>query len=294
MKKKNVLTIIRACVLTLILIVTVFASGCTSADNKETSAITTATPTVSEIPIETEPTLPEEEIIILENVIIERIEPTTLDEANKALENAIDRKDMFVEIHKNLLLLGYMKDHPAVKLIETDIKNCEKDVEYYTEQQALRQEEYNWQVRAEEYPAATEAWLYMKNEFGWNDIVCAGIIGNLMAECGGCWTQDLDWTINTKHGMGMAQWLSGRRSQLIANYGENPSLVDQLNFMRDELYGINGATKQVTDNQLDKIMNAETPEDCAFAFATYYERCAEKYRYPRKGYARTAYEYFVD
>ena len=145
----------------------------------------------------------------------------------------------------------------------------------------------------EEYPVARQVWNYMKDEFGWSDIVCAGVIGNLMAECGGCWTADLDWQVNTGHGMGMVQWIDGRKSQLIQYYGENPTVEEQLQFMYDELYGLNGVRKQVTDWQLDQIMNAETPEDCAYAFASYYERCAYQYRYPRRGYARTAYEYFV-
>lgn len=149
------------------------------------------------------------------------------------------------------------------------------------------------EVNEEKYPVMRQVWNYMKNEFGWNDIVCAGIIGNLTAECGGCWTADLNWSINTGHGIGMVQWIGGRRTQLVQRYGENPTVEEQLQFMYDELYGLNGATRQVSDWQLDQIMNAETPEDCAFAFASYYERCAQQYRYPRRGYARTAYEYFV-
>ena len=144
----------------------------------------------------------------------------------------------------------------------------------------------------EEYPVARQVWNYMKDEFGWSDIVCAGVIGNLMAECGGCWTADLNWQANG-YEIGMVQWIDGRKSQLIQYYGENPTVEEQLQFMYDELYGLNGVRKQVTDWQLDQIMNAETPEDCAYAFASYYERCAYQYRYPRRGYARTAYEYFV-
>ena len=293
MNKRNIFIIICTLLFAAAMTITVFA-GCTaSADYNEPVT------TISEayIPSETsseETTAPEEEVIILENVEVERVEPSTLEEANTTLENAMFRRDTAVAVHEGLLLLGYAEDHPAVVLAAADINNTEADIEYYTEQQAIRQEEYNWQVRAEEYPAATEAWLYMKNEFGWSDTVCAGIIGNFMAECGGCWTQDLDWDINTSHGMGMVQWIGGRRNQLINLYGSNPSITDQLNFMRDELYGLNGVTKQVTDSQLDKIMNAASPEDCAYYFACYYERCAEQHRYPRKGYARTAYEYFVD
>ena len=41
-----------------------------------------------------------------------------------------------------------------------------------------------WNAKRSEYPAATEICLYMK-DLGWNDYVCAGIMGNLMAEVGG-------------------------------------------------------------------------------------------------------------
>lgn len=244
----------------------------------------------SELVLETEP---EEEIIILENVEVERVEPATLDEANTALENAIFRRDTTKSVYEGLLLLGYDTEHPAVVMAKTDFENAEADVEYYTEQQLIRQEEENWRVRAEEYPVATQAWLYMKNELGFSDIVCAGIMGNMMAECGGCWTSDLDWDVSSSSGYGMIQWLGGRKQQLFSIYGSNPSVENQLNFVKDELYGTNGVTKQVTDSQLDKIMNAETPEDCAYAFACYYERCGEEHRWVRRDYARRAYEYFV-
>ena len=255
--------------------------------------------TISEayIPSESsEPVLeiePEEEIIILEVVEVERVEPATLEEANTALEDAIFRRDTTKSVYEGLLLLGYDTEHPAVVMAKTDFENAEADVEYYTEQQLIRQEEENWRVRAEEYPVATQAWLYMKNELGFSDIVCAGIMGNMMAECGGCWTSDLDWDVSSSSGYGMIQWLGGRKQQLFSIYGSNPSVENQLDFVKDELYGTNGVTKQVTDSQLDKIMNAETPEDCAYAFACYYERCSEGHRWVRRDYARRAYEYFV-
>ena len=66
-----------------------------------------------------------------------------------------------------------------------------------------------------------------------------------------------------------------------------------MQFVYDELYGENGVRRQVTDSQLNKIINAETPEESAYAFACYYERCGEDYRSMRKGFARKAYEYFV-
>ena len=152
MNKRNIFIIICTLLFAAAMTITVFA-GCTaSADYNEPVT------TISEayIPSETsteETTIPEEEVIILENVEVERVEPGTLEEANTALENAMFRKDTAVAVHEGLLLLGYAEDHPAVVLAAADIVNTEADIEYYTEQQAIRQEEYNWQVRAEEYPA---------------------------------------------------------------------------------------------------------------------------------------------
>lgn len=247
-------------------------------------------------PVDTEPTettAPEEVVIVLDTVVFKRVEPTTYDEANSLLEEAIARQELTETIYQGFLTLGYADDHPAVVMAQTDIENAKIEVEYYQEQFAIWEEKHKWEVRASEYPVATQVWLYMKNELGYSDTVCAGIMGNMMAECGGCWTSDLDWDVHSSSGFGMIQWLGGRKKQLFSIYGENPSVEDQLNFMHDELYGTDGVTKQVTDDQLEKIMGADTPEECAFAFATYFERCGEGHRAPRRGYARRAYEYFV-
>lgn len=292
--KRNIICWILVCLLAIsmtAMTITMIASAkCMPEDSEPTT-------TFSEDYIPSDTTFPDftepEEVVILESVVVERVEPTTYDEANSLLDEATKCQETAQMVLDGLIELGYEPDHPAIVMAYAELENRTADVAYYQEKQIEWEEIHKWEVRAAEYPAATEAWLYMKNEFGWSDTICAGIIGNLMAECGGCWTQDLDWQINTSHGMGMVQWIGGRRTQLINLYGENPSITQQLDFVRAELYGLDGVTKQVTDSQLDKIMNAETPEDCAYYFACYYERCAEQHRHPRKGYARTAYEYFV-
>lgn len=288
MKRKNIfkITFIALAIVTAMTI-TVFAGAFSStAKGNEGTTISEA-----DIPSETTPV---EEVVILDAVEVERVDPTSYDHANTLLEEAESRLETAQAVLDGLTTLGYEPDHPAVVLAHTEVDNSTSDLAYYQEKMVEWEEIHKWEVRKAEYPAATEAWLIMSEEFGWSDAVCAGIIGNLMAECGGCWTQDLDWQINTKHGMGMVQWIGGRRNQLVALYGENPTVRDQMMFMRDELYGLNGVTKQVTESQLNEIMNASSPEECAYAFASYYERCASQHRAPRKGYARTAYEYFVD
>jgi hypothetical protein len=275
----------------------VFAAG--PADNSTNPVATFSEdyiPSETTFPVDTEPTEstePEVVVIVLDTVVVERVEPTTYDEANASLEKAIARQELTNAVYQGLISLGYADDHPAVVMAKTDIENADADVVYYQEQFEIWEEKHKWEVRASEYPVATQVWLYMKNELGYSDIVCAGIMGNMMAECGGCWTSDLDWDVHSSSGFGMIQWLGGRKQQLFSIYGNDPSIEDQLNFMHHELYGTDGVTWQVSQSQLDKIMNAETPEECAYAFACYFERCGEGHRAPRRGYARRAYEYFV-
>ena len=263
-------------------------------ENMPTEPVTTISE--ADIPSEAtfpEPTEPEEVVIVLDTVVVERVEPTTYDEANSLLDEATKCQETAQMVLDGLTELGYEPDHPAIVMAYAELENRTSDVAYYQEKQTEWEEIHKWEVRASEYPAATQVWLYMKEEFGWSDTVCAGIIGNMMAECGGCWTSDLDWDVSSSSGYGMIQWLGGRKQQLFNIYGSSPSIENQLNFMKDELYGTNGVTKQVTDSQLDKIMNADSPEDCAYAFACYFERCGEGHRWVRRDYARRAYDYFV-
>ena len=294
---RNIMAIALLLVVAITCTITVFSATIpTGAPEQEATVATFSEdyiPSETTFPVDTEPTEPEEVVIILDTVVFKRVEPTTYDEACSLLEEAIARQELVETIYQGLLTLGYADDHPAVVMAQTDIENAELEVTYYQEQYLVWEEVHKWEVRAAEYPIATQVWLYMKNELGFNDIVCAGIMGNMMAECGGCWTSDLDWDVHSSSGFGMIQWLGGRKQQLFSIYGDAPTIENQLDFMKNELYGTNGVTKQVSDWQLDKIMNAETPEECAYAFACYFERCSEEHRAPRRGYARTAYEYFV-
>ena len=272
------------------------AIALTASANQSIPTEPVATISEADIPSEAtfpEPTEPEDVVIVLDTVVVERVEPTTYDKANSLLDEATKRQETAQVVLDGLTELGYEPDHPAIVMAYAELENRTADVVYYQEKQVEWEEIHKWEVRASEYPIATQVWLYMKEEFGWSDTVCAGIMGNMMAECGGCWTSDLDWDVNSSSGYGMIQWLGGRKQQLFNIYGSSPSIEDQLNFMKDELYGTNGVTKQVTDSQFDKIINADNPEDCAYAFACYFERCDEGHRWERRDYARYAYNYFV-
>ena len=156
--------------------------------------------------------------------------------------------------------------------------------------ETLSPEELLWLEREKEYPIATQVWLYMKTNFGWNDAVCAGVMGNIMGEIGGGTLDFSDWNYNSPYGM--FQWLGQRRTNIKQKYGEEPDIFEQLDFMYNELYGTNGVRKQVTDWQREKILNANTPEDAATYFCIYFERPGNSGNV-RRGYAREAYNYFV-
>lgn len=180
-----------------------------------------------------------------------------------------------------------------VELINDTIVDLQEILaQYRAELTKLEEERIYWQAKSDEYPIATQVWLYMKNNFGWSDTVCAGIMGNIMAEIGGGTLNFYNWNDNDKGPFGMFQWLGQREMDIKNIYGAVPSIEEQLEFMYDELYGTDGVNQQVTNNQREKILNAKTPEDVAIYFCIYFERPSGGST-PRGEYARIAYDYFV-
>lgn len=144
------------------------------------------------------------------------------------------------------------------------------------------------------YPEACLIWETIKS-WGWSDNVAAGIIGNMMAEAGGGTLGGLkNWDIESKSGYGLIQWSRGRLNDIKSIYGSKPTIMQQLEFMKNELTGNNGVRQQVKPQQLYNLLNAESPEKAAEMFAGYYERCHIDYVNIRLPYAREAYNYFVN
>ena len=146
-------------------------------------------------------------------------------------------------------------------------------------------------VVVEKYADAKFVWDWLIAR-GWSEEAAAGVLGNLMAETGGR-TLNLDWDSEGGCGYGLFQWIGQRRVDLKAKYGVQPNIEQQLQFMVDELYGTDGVRIQVSAEQRNVILNSATPEECAYAFACYYERCHKNYRWFRRDLARTAYNYFT-
>ena len=152
---------------------------------------------------------------------------------------------------------------------------------------ARRAEEAKWATKAAEYSAATQIWRYMKAQ-GWNDYVCAGIMGNLMAEVGGQ-TLDIRYTLSSSGYYGMCQWSRGY-SQV---WGAG--LETQCDFLRDTIkyefdtYGF----KYQKGFNFNSFLNMTNAQQAALAFAKSYERCASGSYGVRQKNAVKAYNYFV-
>lgn len=139
-----------------------------------------------------------------------------------------------------------------------------------------------------EYATAREIWNYMKAQ-GWNNYVCAGIMGNIMAEVGGS-TLNLHPTIYSPGGdfYGICQW-----SLYYCPKVKEMSLYDQLNYLKNTMESqINmfSSNHGYTYSSFLQIQNAQT---AARAFAIAYERCASSTYSIRENNAAVAYAYFV-
>ena len=212
------------------------------------------------------------------------------------LQNLIaDKRAIQEEAHKlaeAARKLGWLEESDPICSAKAEWWNAQLAIKVYD---ARYQELYaeselaKWDVKKAEYPAATEIWLYMK-DLGWNDYVCAGIMGNLMAEVGGQ-TLDIQYWLQGNGYYGMCQWNKAYRSGV---WGAD--LAGQCDFLRDTIkYEIDtfGYAYKKGFN-LDSFLALSNERDAALAFAKCYERCGSGTYTIRQNNAEKAYDYFVN
>ena len=152
-------------------------------------------------------------------------------------------------------------------------------------------EEIKESVKKNEYPVAYQIWKYLKEDIGLNDYVCAGIMGNLMTECGGQ-TLNLNWSVYDPSGCyyGICQW-----SKTYYGHIHGASLEEQLLYLSETLettlnvYGVN----YKNNFKYYDFCNLSCEKEAALAFAKAYERCSGNSYEIRKINAQKAYEYFT-
>ena len=148
-----------------------------------------------------------------------------------------------------------------------------------------------------EYPIAQEVWDTMKS-FGWSDVMCAGIMGNMMRECAGN-NFDLHWNaVNKSSGCyGLCQWTPMYHKNV-----KGTGVQDQLQYLKltleNKAYAKNGRLLYY-GNLLERLQNYTTPEAAAKDFFITYEWVvsstpSQRSVQQRQANAKRAYEYFKD
>ena len=176
-----------------------------------------------------------------------------------------------------------------------DVRNLE--AEYQEDISAIEAEEARieamWSEKAGSYPVATQVWRYMKEELGWNDYVCAGVMGNMMAEVGGQ-TLSLDPYLYGHSGAnyyGLCQWSSQYYPSI-----QGADVDAQLDFLASTVKKELDTYGYLFRSGLDyeAFCNLTDAEDAAMAFAKAYERCGSGSYGVRQTNALKAYNYFVE
>lgn len=140
-------------------------------------------------------------------------------------------------------------------------------------------------VKSKKYPVAARIWNYLRKK-GYSTKVTAGIMGNIMAECGGQ-TLYIQPHLYSSGYYGICQWsLEYHPGIAGANLDKQLSLLKRT--IKPEFDNF-GFCSGYTYKQFKKIKSEKT---AAVAFAKTYERCASCTYYIRKINATKAYKYF--
>lgn len=166
----------------------------------------------------------------------------------------------------------------------------EKEQQYKEQLEIVKQKEAQEKLEKKfnEHYNATYVWQYLKG-CGYSDVMCAGILGNLMAETGGQ-TLNIKWNSRSSGYYGIAQWGPGYKSIW------GGTLHQQCEFLIKTIaYEINtyGYAYQKGFNY-SSFCNLDSPEQAALAFAKAYERCGSGSYKQRMKNARIAYNYYAN
>lgn len=299
--KRNILTATIALILSLILFVIVSAQTTTAADtiNKTTETVEA---TISEINIPSE--------IVIKKTIGGKVftaEIIELKEIHKEAVGIKPSKPIQGKPSKPVVeptTTPIFKEEATTQKVEETTTILEETTTMLEEETTLEintetVEEITtsapeidpWAEKEAEYPVATYIWRYMKG-LGWNDAVCAGVMGNIMAEVGG-------QTLNIKPYLyggggsyyGICQWYLPYTTRHIAGAG----LEAQCDYLRDTVKKEmnNFGYKYSSSMNYSNFLNLSSPSEAAVAFAKCYERCASFSYGVRQSNAQKAYNYFV-
>lgn len=252
------------------------------------------TENVTENEVLDEPVISSEPVVIYKEVALTPIEIEYIESEDRGkigdlITELEKRKENAAALAESARALGYSEEHQLITLAQSEWRNADELLStYITKYEELKPSV--WDNRMEEYPAATTIWLYMK-ELGWNDYVCAGIIGNMMTEAGGQTLAIQPEVYSPGNSFyGICQW-----SKIYFPEIQGADLLAQCDYLRDTIeYQMEVFGKLYEkDFTFEKFLELTNERDVALAFAETYERCGEGTYTIRQNNATTAYRYFV-
>lgn len=179
--------------------------------------------------------------------------------------------------------LGYEETHYVILLAKQEYQQAQDIYLSYHEFYS------SWIQKEIEYPTAAYVWKFFK-ELGYSDQVCAGIIGNMMVECG-AQSLNLQWDIYSPGGAfyGLCQW---SRTYFPEIHGAD--LKTQCEYLRDNIETqINAFGPSFHRGYTyETFLATENAYDAGYAFCECYERGHGAGL--RGKQAIVAYNYFTD
>lgn len=158
--------------------------------------------------------------------------------------------------------------------------NATKAYKYYT---AIQKAQLAKKIYGK-YTTADYIWKSLR-QAGFSEAATAGILGNMMSECGGH-TLTLQWGIYGPGHYGLCQW-SARYVPQIQGADLKTQVDYLISSMDNSFTYFSGGPMTVT-----KFKKLTNPEDAALYFAKYYEVCGNAGYSKRQTNARTAYNYY--
>lgn len=142
------------------------------------------------------------------------------------------------------------------------------------------------EVKSDKYPYAAYVWNFLKKA-GYNDHVVAGILGNMMVECGGLTLALQPEIENASHHYGICQW-----SNVFFPDIYHKPFEDQCEYL---LNTIQNQFRVFGKNEFtyEQFLAIEDEQYAALVFAMYYERCSNVSYQKRKDCATIAYNEFA-
>ena len=203
---------------------------------------------------------------------------------NDALANRGYAEDMANAARK----LGYKEEHKVIQLAKEEWEQADKKYNLYKGQyqNLVKAENEHWSKKEKEYPTAAYIWKYLKG-MGYNDYVCAGIMGNIMVEVGGQ-TLNLNYKAQGTY-YGICQWSKGYKEVWGANLSQQCDFLAKS--IRYEFNTFGSCYKR--GFKYDNFIALTNEKQTALAFAKCYERCSSSTYSLRQKCATVALEYFT-